>query len=301
MRRRRGRRWLLPIVLGARSSAATVWHRRLRCHPRWMIGRRHQVVQRAIARRLRPRNRSPARRGWACPWAGWMRRRRRACPINLATAMQLAGVRPLDIAAATAQVEQALALQLQAKALWVPNLNGGVDYFRHDGVQQNIFTGPNFRKGRQSFFVGGGPSLSVGLADAIFAPLAARRVVASRQADLQAARNDSLFSGRPGLFRPPGGAGEAARRRGDDRAGRAARELRQGTGPEPDRRRWRSTGRRPSSRASGRPSRSPSATGGSPAPGWRRSSCSTRPRCSSRSSRRSSRSRSSPTSGRPTS
>jgi outer membrane protein TolC len=115
-------------------------------------------------------------------------------PINLATAMQLSGATPLDIAAATAQVEQALAVLLQAKVLWIPNINGGVDYFRHDGVQQNFFTGPNFRKGRQSFFVAGGPSLSVGLTDAIFAPLAARRVVASRRADLQSARNDSLFA-----------------------------------------------------------------------------------------------------------
>ena len=114
-------------------------------------------------------------------------------PINLATAMQLSGARPLDIAAATVQVEQALALQLQAKALWIPNINGGIDYFRHDGVHQNIFTGPNFQKGRQSFFVGGGPSLTVGLTDAIFAPLAARRVVAARRADVQTARNDSLF------------------------------------------------------------------------------------------------------------
>jgi outer membrane protein TolC len=114
--------------------------------------------------------------------------------INLATALQLAGVRPLDIAAATLQVQQALAVQLQAKALWIPNLNAGIDYFRHDGVQQNLFNGENFRKGRQTFFVGGGPSLSVGLTDAIFAPLAARRVVAARQADLQAARNDVLFS-----------------------------------------------------------------------------------------------------------
>src|SRR5208282_394039 len=70
----------------------------------------------------------------------------------------------------------------------------GVDYFRHDGVQQNLFTGPVFQKGRQSFFVGGGPSLTVGLADAIYSPLAARQVVASRRADLQAARNDSLFA-----------------------------------------------------------------------------------------------------------
>ncbi|MBV8486752.1 MAG: hypothetical protein JO161_00600, partial [Planctomycetaceae bacterium] len=62
--------------------------------------------------------------------------------INLATALQLAGVSPLDIAAATALVRQALALHLQAKVLWLPNLNGGVDYFRHDGVQQDLFTGP---------------------------------------------------------------------------------------------------------------------------------------------------------------
>ena len=60
--------------------------------------------------------------------------------------------------------------------------------------QQDIFTGPNFRKGLQTFFVGGGPSLFVGLTDAIFAPLAARRVVAARRADLQAARNDVLLT-----------------------------------------------------------------------------------------------------------
>jgi outer membrane protein TolC len=115
-------------------------------------------------------------------------------PITLATAMQLSGARPLDIAAASKQVEQALALQLQAKVLWIPSINGGVAYFRHDGVAQNIFTGPNFQKGRQSLFVGGGPSLAVGLADTIFSPLAARRVVASRRADVQTARNDSLFT-----------------------------------------------------------------------------------------------------------
>ena len=115
-------------------------------------------------------------------------------PINLATAMQLAGVRPLDIEAATVQVRQALALQLQANALLIPTLNAGVDYFRHDGAQQNLFTGLNFRKGRQSFFVGGGPSLSVGLTDAIFNPLAARRVVDARRADVQTARNDVLLN-----------------------------------------------------------------------------------------------------------
>lgn len=114
--------------------------------------------------------------------------------INLATAMQLSGATPLDIATAVAEVERALAQQLQARVLWVPNANGGIDYFRHDGVQQNLFEGKNFQLGRQSFMVGGGPTLWVGLADAIFQPLAARRVVAARTADLQAARNDSLYA-----------------------------------------------------------------------------------------------------------
>ena len=117
-----------------------------------------------------------------------------AFPINLATALQLSGVSPVDIAMATAQVQQALALQPQAKALWIPNLNAGADYFRHDGQQQNLFTGENFQLGRQNLFLGGGPSLSVGLADAVFSPLAARQVVAARQADVQAARNDTLYA-----------------------------------------------------------------------------------------------------------
>jgi outer membrane protein TolC len=108
--------------------------------------------------------------------------------------MGLAGVNPLDIAAATVQVQQGLALLLQAKVLWIPTLNAGIDYYRHDGFQQNLFTGAMFQKGLQSFFVGGGPSLNVALTDAIFEPLAARRVVAAREANVQAARNDALLT-----------------------------------------------------------------------------------------------------------
>jgi outer membrane protein TolC len=114
--------------------------------------------------------------------------------INLATGLELAGVKPLDIAAATAQVQQGLALLLQAQVLWVPTINGGIDYSRHDGFQQNIFTGGLFQKGRQSFFTGGGPSLNVGVTDAIYEPLAAHRVVNARRANLQAARNDVLLA-----------------------------------------------------------------------------------------------------------
>lgn len=117
----------------------------------------------------------------------------RPLPINLATALKLANVRTLDIAAAEASIRQSLGLLTQARALLIPNLNGGVGYYRHDGLNQNLFTGQVFQKGTNALLVGGGPTLQIGLTDGIFAPLAAKRVVRSRQADLQSARNNSLF------------------------------------------------------------------------------------------------------------
>ncbi len=221
-------------------------------------------------------------------------------PINLATAMQLAGVRPLDIATATALVEQALAEQLQAKVLWIPNLNAGVDYFRHDGVQQNLFTGVNFRKGRQTLFDGGGPTLFVGLADVIYSPLAARRIVASRRADVQTARNDSLFSVAQAFFELQQARGRLLGTGASVIRAEMLVNFTKGLAPSliaP----WRSTGLRPSSRAFDKFSRSIFATGWSPARGWPRFSCSTRLRSFSRSSRRSCKSRSFRPIKRPTS
>ena len=97
----------------------------------------------------------------ARPGGGWVARGGIGCAGTAGAADQpgdgdgARGCPPLDIEAATVQVRQSLALQLQARALLIPTLNGGVDYFRHDGAQQNIFTGANFRKGRQDCFVGG--------------------------------------------------------------------------------------------------------------------------------------------------
>ena len=62
-------------------------------------------------------------------------------PINLATALRLSDARPLIVAAAQASVWVAEAELTRAKVLWVPTLNIGVDYIRHDGG------GPDFNKG----------------------------------------------------------------------------------------------------------------------------------------------------------
>src|SRR6202012_3608020 len=76
-------------------------------------------------------------------------------PINLATALRLSDARPLIVAAAQAGVWVAEADLTRAKVLFVPTLNVGFDYVRHDGG------GPDFNKGimtapRVNFFYGGG-------------------------------------------------------------------------------------------------------------------------------------------------
>src|SRR5437588_10156431 len=64
----------------------------------------------------------------AAPAAG-----EKALPINLATALQLANARSLDVAVAAERVRQAAAQYERAQVLWLPSIQFGVDYFRHDG------------------------------------------------------------------------------------------------------------------------------------------------------------------------
>ena len=114
-------------------------------------------------------------------------------PINLATALRLADARPLIVAAAQAGVWVAEAQLTRAKVLWVPTLNIGFDYIRHDGG------GPDFNKGIMTapsvnFFYGGvGMWGTISTTDAIFQPLVARQYLNSRQWDIQTAKNDALL------------------------------------------------------------------------------------------------------------
>jgi outer membrane protein TolC len=114
-------------------------------------------------------------------------------PINLATALRLADARPLIVAAAQASVWVAEAQLTRARVLWVPQLNLGADYIRHDGG------GPDFNKGIITapsvnfFYGGGGMWQNVALTDALFQPLVARQVLNARQWDIQTAKNDALL------------------------------------------------------------------------------------------------------------
>jgi outer membrane protein TolC len=118
----------------------------------------------------------------------------RPLPINLATALRLADARPLLIEAARAAVETEYGLYEQARALWLPTVNLGVDYQRHDGGQLNFLTGSTIIGPRNQFLVGGGAQAVFALTDAIFAPLAERQLVRARNLQVQTAKNDSLLS-----------------------------------------------------------------------------------------------------------
>ena len=114
-------------------------------------------------------------------------------PINLPTALYLSNARPLVIAAARTSVEEAVALLQSARVLALPNLNFGTDFYRHTGLDQST-DGTIIRDNKSAFATGGGATLDFGITDAIFVPLVARQNLAAREADLQTARNDALFT-----------------------------------------------------------------------------------------------------------
>ena len=134
-------------------------------------------------------------------------------PIDLANALRLAGGRAIDIAVARQQINRALALLGQARSLWLPSLFYGPTWYRADGQVQTV-NGPVENVNRNSLFIGGtaalansfpAPSPGTGypplnslsgtlrLSDAIFEPMAARRVINANRAGLRTATNNVLL------------------------------------------------------------------------------------------------------------
>ena len=117
----------------------------------------------------------------------------RALPINLPTALRLAGARPLDVQAAAQRIRVGAAQLQRAQVLWLPTFYSGTDYYRHDGQNQTV-QGDIFNSSKSSFLLGGGPYAVFALSDAMFLPLAQRQVIRAQQATLQATRNDTMLA-----------------------------------------------------------------------------------------------------------
>jgi outer membrane protein TolC len=130
-------------------------------------------------------------------------------PIDLATTLRLAGANNLQIALAGERVREAQARLQGAEVLWLPSVNAGVGYNKHEGRIQDT-RGELLETSRNALYVGGGPNLGPGpltgpagpnprlflglpLADVLFAPLAARQQVQAANAALASTFNDTLL------------------------------------------------------------------------------------------------------------
>lgn len=133
----------------------------------------------------------------------------RPLPINLPSALQLTNARALDIALASQRIRVAAAQLDRAKVLWLPSIQMGLDYFRHDGQIQNV-EGNIFGASKSSLMIGAAPIAVFSVSDAIFAPLVSRQVVRARQSDLQAATNDSTLAVAEAYFNVQQARGELA-------------------------------------------------------------------------------------------
>ena len=114
-------------------------------------------------------------------------------PINLPTALSLAGARPLDVSLASERIRVASAQLQRARVTWLPTLYLGADYFRHDGQIQDV-AGNILGTSKSTFMAGGGPVAVFAVTDAIFAPLAARQDLRARESLLQVTQNDSVLA-----------------------------------------------------------------------------------------------------------
>src|SRR5262245_5926186 len=110
-------------------------------------------------------------------------------PINLASALQLAQARGIDVQVAAERVNVAAAQLDRARSRWLPTVYLGADYAYHNGRLQDV-GGSILTTRKESFMVGAGPAAVFSPSEAILAPLAARQTVAARAADLRAAEND---------------------------------------------------------------------------------------------------------------
>lgn len=130
---------------------------------------------------------------WVCCHARAAGQDKKPLPIDLPTALKLVNARSLDVAIASQRVSLAAAQLDQARVLWVPSITIGTDYVRHTGRIQDI-GGRVFSTHRASLFTGMGVNAIFAPSDAIFAPLAARRIVQARTADVDAVTNNTVLA-----------------------------------------------------------------------------------------------------------
>jgi outer membrane protein TolC len=150
-----------------------------------------------------------------------------ASPIDLGTALRLAGAQNLDAQIAREQAKEARAQHEQARLQFFPWIAPGVGYRRHEGNIQDV-AGNIIETNKQSYTVGGAVNAQLDLGEAIYKSLATKQLAKAAEEGAEAQRQEAVFNAAAGYFelaRAAAGvaaAGEAVRI-AEDYAGQVAR------------------------------------------------------------------------------
>jgi len=121
------------------------------------------------------------------------------CPIDLPTALQLAGAQNLDVRIARERLAEAKANHAGAVAQFFPWLSPGAAYRRHENRIQAV-DGSIFDADKQSYTVGGALTAQWELGDAIYKSLAAKQLVKAADQTLDAQRQDAVLTAAQGYL-----------------------------------------------------------------------------------------------------
>ena len=120
-------------------------------------------------------------------------------PIDLPTALRLAGAQNLDIKIAREKLAEARANQAGAVLQFFPSISPGITYFQHDGNIQDV-TGNINDVHKYSYAPGGTLGGQVNFGDAIYKSLAAKQLTRAAGHGLEAQTQDSVLAAAQGYF-----------------------------------------------------------------------------------------------------
>ncbi len=133
-----------------------------------------------------------------------MMRRVHVTPIDLATALSLAGVQNPELLIAQTRVSEAVAIRQLAAAQFLPTINLGTSFDNHVGVLQQSSGNILSVQRRSLYFGAGANAIAAGTvnipgvvwnfnaSEAIYNTLITKQIVSQRQYDSEAARNEIL-------------------------------------------------------------------------------------------------------------
>jgi outer membrane protein TolC len=122
-----------------------------------------------------------------------------AYPIDLATALRLAGAKGVDVQVARERLEAAKANATSAVTQFLPWLSAAANYRRHGGLIQDV-VGNIVEADKASYAVGGAINLQVDVGDALFRTLAARQTSHAAEQGLEAQRQETLVRAAQAYF-----------------------------------------------------------------------------------------------------